>query len=148
MAEVTETTAQLAHPPRVTAFTRPFFDALREGRLATTRCRPGGHLTFPPKFVCPRCWSRDVEWFDLAGTGMLRTFTEVWAAPTPFAAEVPYLLGLVDLDEGVRLLARVDGGFDDHVLDERVEVVVRDGRPVPLFAFRRAEHQQFEEKRC
>lgn len=129
----------LPYPPRMTAVTRPFFDALRDERLATTRCRPGGHLTFPPKFVCPRCWSREVEWVDLAGTGLLRSLTEVWAAPTPFQHEAPYLLGIVDLDEGIRLLTRVAGCFDDHKHDEPVELVVREAQPVPLFAFRRSD---------
>jgi uncharacterized protein len=127
----------LAYPPRVTAFTRPFYDALAEGRLTTTRCRDCGRMTFPPKFACPHCWSREVGWESLAGTGTLRTFTEVWAAPGAFAAETPYLLGIVDLDEGLRCVARIDGSYDDHVPDERVEMVVRHAEPVPLFAFRR-----------
>lgn len=129
----------LAYPPRLTAVTRPFFDALAEGRLVTTRCRHCAHLTFPPKGICPRCWSEDVGFEEIPPTGVLRSFTEVWAAPAPFAPEAPYLLGIVDLDAGVRCAARVSGRFEEHVCDERVELHPQPATPAPLLSFRRAE---------
>ena len=93
-------TDTLAYPPRVTAFTATFWDGLREGKFRTTRCLRCRHITFPPKPVCPECWSDDLEWIDLSGRGILRSYTEVSAAPAIFAAEAPYVLCLVDLDEG------------------------------------------------
>ena len=128
----------LAYPPRVTRFTRPFWEALDAGRLTTTRCRACGHLTFPPRLLCPDCWGQDVEWTRLSGRGILHSFTEVWAAPGPFAAEVPYVLGLVDLEEGVRCLSRVDARYDDLRVDQPVVLAVRRARPVSLFEFRPA----------
>jgi uncharacterized OB-fold protein len=127
----------LPYPPRLTAVTRPFYDALAEGRLVTTRCRSCGHLTFPPKGICPHCWRDDVEFEQIAPTGTLRSFTEIHAAPAPFAQQAPYLLGIVDLDAGVRCAARVLGRFEEHVCDERVELCPQPATPVPLFAFRR-----------
>jgi hypothetical protein len=128
---------QLPYAPRLTAVTRPFYAALAEGRLVTTRCRACGHLTFPPKGVCPRCWGEEVTFEELAPTGVLRSFTEVWAAPAPFAPHAPYLLGIVDLDAGPRCAARVLGRFEEHVCDERMELSPQPAAPVPLFAFRR-----------
>jgi uncharacterized OB-fold protein len=127
----------LPYPPRLTAVTRPFYDALADNRLVTTRCRSCRHLTFPPKGICPRCWRDDVEFEEIAPTGVLRSFTEIHAAPGPFAQQAPYLLGIVDLDAGVRCAGRVLGRFEDHACDERVELCPQPATPVPLFAFRR-----------
>jgi len=125
----------LAYPPRVTEFTQPFWDRLAEGVLSTSRCRACGHMTFPPKPICPECWGREVEWVDLAGTGSLYSYTEVSAAPATFADEAPYVLCLVDLDEGVRCLSRVLARWDELRPDMRVRMVVRETAPVRLFDF-------------
>ena len=125
----------LAYPPRVTEFTRPFWDGLREGRFQTTRCTVCHHITFPPKPICPECWSEAVEWVDLRGVGSLRSYTEVHAAPAIFAAEVPYVLAIVDLDEGVRCLSRVLAPWDDLEPDMRVRVQIRQAEPTCLFDF-------------
>jgi uncharacterized protein len=127
------------YPPRMTAVTRPFYEALADGRLVTTRCRECGQLTFPPKGTCPHCWSQQVAFEEIAPTGVLRSFTEVWAAPAPFAGDVPYLLGIVDLDAGVRCAARVSGRFEDHECDERVQLAPQPATPAPLLAFRRVD---------
>jgi uncharacterized OB-fold protein len=129
----------LPYPPRLTAVTRPFYEALADGRLVTTRCRSCGRLTFPPKGICPRCWSDEVEFEEISPTGVLRSFTEIHAVPGSFAPQAPYLLGIVDLDAGVRCAARVLGRFEEHICDERVEMCPQPATPVPLFAFRRAD---------
>jgi uncharacterized protein len=126
----------LPYPPRQTPAMAPFWEALEDGRLTTTRCRSCNHLTFPPKVLCPACWERDLEWVGLAGRGRLASFTEVCVAPSYFAEEAPYVLGLVDLEEGVRVLSRVRSPFDELSVDQPVELVVRRARPVSLFEFR------------
>ncbi len=126
---------QLPYPPRVTDFTRPFWQGLREGELRTTRCLACGHHMFPPRFLCSRCWSEDVEWVRLRGTGLLRSYTEIWAAPRSFAADVPYVFGLVDLDEGLRCAARIRAGYDDLRPDLPVSFVPVPAEPEYLFAF-------------
>lgn len=126
---------ELAYPPRVTEFTRPFWDGLADGVLRTTRCDGCGHMTFPPKPICPDCWGKDVSWVDLSGRGVLYSFTEVSAAPATFAAEVPYVLCLVDLDEGVRCVSRILADWEDLQPGRRVRMVVRETSPVRLFDF-------------
>lgn len=126
---------QLAYPPRMTTFTAPFWDGLRAGRFQTTRCLECQHTTFPPKPVCPSCWSAKLEWITLRGTGLLRSYTEVCAAPLMFAEEAPYILCLVDLDEGVRCLSRIQAAWDDLRPDARVEVRFRKSEPAHLFEF-------------
>jgi uncharacterized OB-fold protein len=78
-----------------------------------------------------------VAFEEIAPTGVLHSFTEIHAAPARFASQAPYLLGIVDLDAGVRCAARVLGRFEEHVCDERVELCPQPATPVPLFAFRR-----------
>jgi uncharacterized OB-fold protein len=135
MQTTDDAAAHLAYPPRVTPFTTPFWDGLDEGVLRTTRCRDCSHMTFPPKPICPECWKSDLEWVDTSGRGTLYSYTEVSAAPATFADEAPYVLCLVDLDEGVRCVSRVLATWDELRPDMRVRLKVRDTAPVRLFDF-------------
>jgi uncharacterized protein len=88
-----------------------FFEHLREGRLTTTKCRKDGKLLWPPRTVCPVCHQADLEWIDLPATGRLYAFSAILAgAPLGMEADVPFSVGLVDLD-GVplRLFGRIEG---------------------------------------
>jgi hypothetical protein len=120
-------------PPRVTAFTKPFWDALAEGRLTTTRGVRSGKLTFPPKPFCPYDWGREIEWVTLSGRGTLYAQTVIHAAPAAFAHEAPIRNGIIDLEEGLRVAARLIG---EPRLDGPVEAVVLRYTDGPLFAFR------------
>ena len=96
----------LPYPPRMTDFTAPFWSALGQGRLTTTRCTSCGFLTFPPKIVCPECWCREVEYVTLSGRGRLASFTEICVPPAAFRHEAPYVIGIVDLEEVMSSLLR------------------------------------------
>ncbi|WP_433948322.1 Zn-ribbon domain-containing OB-fold protein [Brevundimonas diminuta] len=124
-----------AYPPRVTAFTRRFWDALAEGRLETTRCNGCDRLSFPPKPICPHCWSSDIGWTALSGRGRLYSRTVVHAAPAVFQPEAPYGVGVIDLDEGLRIATRVIGDPPPE-LDATVELVVLSYSDGPLYAAR------------
>jgi len=124
-----------AFPPRMTEFTRKFWQGLAGGRLETTQCEDCGRLSFPPKPFCPHCWSKRIVWAPLSGRGTLYSQTVVHAAPAAFEDEVPYRVGVVDLDEGVRIATRVLADRD-HALDTAVEIVVLNYRDGPLFAAR------------
>ncbi len=126
-----------SYPPRVSAFSLPFWTALNEGKWITSCCADCGRQTFPPKSVCPHCWSSNVIWSDLSDRGTLYSWTRIHSAPTAFADEAPYAVCIVDLDSGIRLACR---------LVERDDVTVAPGIPVeivvlayedgPLFAAR------------
>jgi uncharacterized protein len=126
---------KLAYPPRITAFTKTFWDGLAKQQFLTTKCNHCGELTFPPKPLCPGCWSKDLSWIELKGTGVLRSYTEVTAAPLMFAAEAPYVIALIDLDEGIRCMSRVLAPYDTLRPDMRVRVKVRVAEPSCLFDF-------------
>ena len=119
-------------PPRVSAFTKPFWNALAEGCLMTTRGKTSGRLTFPPKPFCPYSWEREIEWVELSGRGKLYSQTIIHAVPAAFVSEAPIRNGIVDLDEGMRVAARILG---EPALDAAMECVVLRYTDGPLFAF-------------
>ena len=123
-------------PPRVSAFTRPFWDALGEGRLITTACRGCGRLSFPPKPVCRECWSDAVDWRALQPSGVLYSFTRVHVVPRAFVADGLYDIGIVDLADRVRMMCRLMGELSHFALDVPVEMVVPMYDDGPLFAAR------------
>ena len=124
-----------AYPPRVTAFTQTFWSGLQNGECATTRCDACDKLAIPPKPICPHCWSTRLTWTPLSGLGRLYSQTVVHAGPTVFASEIPYRVGIVDLDEGVRLATRIIADTEP-ALDAAVEIVTLAYRDGPLFAAR------------
>ncbi len=111
-----------------------FYERLREGRLSTTRCRVDGELHWPPRVACPRCHGEDLEWLDLPESGRIYAFSAVLgAAPLGMESEVPYAVGLIDLDGApLRLFGRIEGrpwsalAIGDRVSVEAYEV--GDGR--------------------
>jgi len=124
-----------AFPPRMTEFTQRFWQGLAARRFETTKCEDCERLTFPPKPFCPHCWSKRVTWVSLSGRGKLYSQTVVHAAPLVFQDEVPYRVGIVDLDEGLRVATRVLADTQPE-LDTAVKIVVLNYRDGPLFAAR------------
>lgn len=88
-----------------------FYDRLREGRLSTTRCAKDALLHWPPRTACPQCHTEELSWVDLPERGRVYAFSAVLVgAPLGMEADVPFAVGLVDLD-GVplRLFGRIEG---------------------------------------
>jgi len=122
--------------PQLRGEERPFFTAAAEGRLAIQRCPECGQAVFFPRTVCPRCRRGSPEWIDAAGTGMLYSFSVVARSAIPgYSDEVPYVVALVELDEGVRLMANIVNVAPDEV---------RIGMPVRV-TFERRTHEAGEE---
>lgn len=108
-------------------------------RLAGTRCGNCGTHFFPRRQVCARCLSTHTETIPLSGGGVLYTFTIVYQSTPEFPT--PYVLGYVDLPEGVRVLAPLAGIEIDDVrigmpLDLRVEPVRTDAQGRTLLGYR------------
>ncbi|MBX9472542.1 Zn-ribbon domain-containing OB-fold protein [Microcella sp.] len=116
-----------------------FFDRLREHKLVFQRCAGCSHAVFPLRTVCPHCFGESLDLERAAGTGTVYSFTAQARASHPFfAADVPYTLVLVDLDEGVRVFANlVDCPPDDVSVGMPVEAVFDDVEPeLTLLRFR------------
>lgn len=90
--------------PLPTPVSRPFWDGLAEGRVRLQQCDACSHWVFYPRSRCNRCLSDQLTWHDVDGGATLHTFTVARQPTSPhFADEVPQLLAVVELAEGVRL---------------------------------------------
>ncbi len=76
-------------------------------RLVAGKCKGCGALSFPKAIVCPACLSQEIGTAHLASEGTLYSFATVHQAPRHWT--VPYHLGYVDLLDGIRVLAHVEG---------------------------------------
>ncbi|HEV2122756.1 MAG TPA: Zn-ribbon domain-containing OB-fold protein [Chloroflexota bacterium] len=97
--------ASLRALPQPDPVTQPYWDSLRRHALQLQRCNACGRFVFYPRAACPACLNGTLEWVPASGRGTLYTYTIVHRAPSPeFQAQTPYIVALVDLEEGVRLL--------------------------------------------
>jgi len=97
--------------PPITPETRPFWDGCASGELRYQVCGRCGTVQRLPRTRCASCHGDALEWRRSAGRGRILSHTTVYRAPTPaFRNDVPYVIALVDLDEGFRLMVNVAGG--------------------------------------
>ena len=92
---------------------------LREEKLMGSRCRKCGGLHLPPRPLCSHCGSADMEWAELKGKGTLAAFTAIAVGLSSLAEEGhdrnnPYCSGIVELEEGPRISARILGSDPKH----------------------------------
>lgn len=76
-------------------------------RLEAGKCTKCGFVAFPPRLVCPQCGNRKFEKTKLADSGTILTFTIIRVPPHQFEDQVPYAVGIAELDDGVRLTAQI-----------------------------------------
>lgn len=127
--------------PQVGPDMAPFFEAARRRQLVVQRCRGCAALRFPARDRCSGCLSREAEWVPVSGRGTVFSYAVMHQVYHPgFAAEVPYAVVLVALEEGPRLLTNVVGcAPGDLRIGMAVEVVFEDASPeVTLPKFRPA----------
>jgi len=97
--------------PTPTPETAPYWAAAAAtaGRLSIQRCRPCGRHYFYPRSFCPRCQSADVEWTDVSGRGRLISYVINYRPIPPADLDVPQVIALIELEEGVRMLTNIVG---------------------------------------
>jgi uncharacterized OB-fold protein len=93
--------------PSPTPDTLPFWEGLKRHELRIQRCRDCGRPYFYPRPFCPRCFSEDVEWFTASGRASLHTYQIIHRGPPSFAREAPYVLAVVELEEGPRMMTNL-----------------------------------------
>ena len=90
--------------------TKPYWDALNEGRLVIQQCAACGRLRHYPRPVCDACYSMQIAWRQVSGRGSVHSWTVAHHPFHPgFKTELPYVLATVDLEEGVRMIAQLRG---------------------------------------
>jgi hypothetical protein len=114
--------------------TEAFWTACEQHRLLVQHCKACGENQFYPRPFCLSCESNDLEWAETAGKGTIYSLTTIRMPVTP-ELPPPYLLALVDLDEGPRLLTNIVG-VDTATIGDRVELTWRAREnlpPLPVF---------------
>ena len=116
----------------------PYWNAARERRLVLRECKACGRKHFMPRAVCPHCWSDRLDWVESNGDGTVHSFSVVHRAPSQtFAANVPYVIAMIDLDDGPRMFANVIGlNALEVAIGDRVKLTFEDrgdGAMLPQF---------------
>jgi uncharacterized OB-fold protein len=123
--------------PDPDATQRPFFEAASRGELRYQRCPDCGHAQFYPRAVCTACGTTP-EWATASGRGRVHTFTVVRQNfAKPFRDELPYVVAMVELEEGVRMMTNItDCPAEDVHIGLAVEayaVECEEGLAVPFW---------------
>ncbi len=110
--------------------TKPFWEAAKLGRLVMQRCSLCGNWVFYPRELCPECFLPNLAWAQVSGRGRVYAFTVVHQAAPAFQSDTPYVLAVIQLDEGIRMLSNVVGCDPQDVrVDMMVEAVFESINP-------------------
>jgi uncharacterized OB-fold protein len=114
--------------PRIDEESRGYWEALVRHELYFQRCRDCATNRFPPRAVCPACLSSATEWVRASGRGTIHSFTVTHQNQAPgFRESLPYVLAVVELGEGPRMMTNVVGCAPDDVrIGMAVEVEFED----------------------
>ena len=124
--------------PVIQPWTREFWKATKKGNLLIQQCQECNSNIFFPKKVCPECWSGNLDWQEASGKAQVYTFTVMRDMVEPkFMGDLPYVIAMVDLEEGIRMTTRiVNCNPDDVEIGMNVEVVFEEVSPecsLPMF---------------
>ncbi len=116
---------------------------IAEEKLTAARCRNCGARWVPPRPICIACYSSNLEWIEVNGSGRLAAFTCIHIPPSSMAAQGygrkhPYCVGIVELDDGGRVDARIEGVDATH--PESIEI----GMPMKVKFLHRTVHGKAE----
>jgi hypothetical protein len=93
--------------PSIVGETRPYWESCRQGQLLIQKCDGCGEYQFYPRGICANCWSGEIKWVKASGKGTVWTFTVTYQNRTPGFDAGPYVLALVELEEGVRMFSNI-----------------------------------------
>jgi len=127
---------------------RPFTDIsyeqfLNEEKLMCSKCAKCGALFVPPRSICIRCYNTKMEWAQMKGKGKLVAFTCIAVGPPYMIKEGydrqhPYCSGVVELEEGVRVVARIEG------VNTNKPETIKVGTPLTVQFLHRAEGENLK----
>ncbi len=104
------------HLPIIDSDSRGFWEGCREGELRLQLCGACGRFRYAPKRLCPTCLSEEFEWRTVSGRGEVYTFTIEHHAYSPaWEGETPYVIAVIELEEGPRMMSRLVGCDPDAV---------------------------------
>ena len=86
-----------------------FYKFLEQGKLMAGKCVKCGKIHLPPRPLCDNCYSQQFSWQQISGWGKLLTYTVIHIAPVQFQALAPYAVGIVELENGLKIPGMIQG---------------------------------------
>lgn len=103
----------------------PMLAFLEKNQIPATKCKKCGTTSFPPRADCPNCRSNSVEWVPIDESCRLVTFTQVHFAPPAFQQDTPYMLGVAELNNGLRVFAPISSEVEGNALKPGLKLVLK-----------------------
>jgi uncharacterized OB-fold protein len=100
--------------PPDTEVSKPFWEGCREGKLQLQHCGECGKYQFYPRIVCSHCGAATLSWKAASGRGIIASFTVVRRGISE-AYTAPYIIALIDLAEGPRMMSSIVNANPDEV---------------------------------
>lgn len=94
---------------------RMYWEGIARGELLIQRCDACSRPVFYPRSICPHCFSDQLSWIAASGKGTIYAYTVVHQAFGAFAGDVPFIVAIVELEEGVRMMTRIIGSSRERV---------------------------------
>jgi len=92
-----------------------FYKFTRQGKLMAGKCLECGKMHLPPRPLCDNCYSTNFEWVEAPKNGKLLTYTVIHVAPAHFQNLAPYAVGIVELQNGLRIPGMIQGASQDQL---------------------------------
>jgi uncharacterized OB-fold protein len=119
--------------------TKKYWQELNNEKFMYQKCDDCHTSIFYPRVICPECLSESLSWHQASGQGKIYSFTVVYRTGDPrFKAETPYVVGLIELAEGIRVMGNIIGWEEPEALlvDQTVELEykkISEEYTLPLF---------------
>lgn len=114
--------------PIIDEDSRPYWEAARRHELSLPQCNDCGKFHFYPRNFCPHCKGQSLTWKAVSGKGKVYSYTVPRVPISPaYQDSVPYVVALVELDEGPRIMANIiDCQPEEVEIGAEVEVTFQD----------------------
>ncbi|MFD6440540.1 Zn-ribbon domain-containing OB-fold protein [Peribacillus sp. NPDC060186] len=115
---------------------KKFWEDLKEEKFMYQQCDDCNSPIFYPRVVCPNCMSENLNWHQASNDGKIYSFTVVYKSTNPaFKENVPYIVGLIDLAEGIRVMGNIVGIDDPEALQIGQPVKIEFNKVTDEFTF-------------
>ena len=114
--------------PEIQPWSKEFWKGTKEKKLLIQACKDCGSKIFYPRKYCPECWSSQLFWVEASGRAKIFSYSITYTGvEEPFYDDLPLVLALVDLEEGVRMMTNIVNCRPEEVnIGMDVEVMFRD----------------------
>ena len=95
-------------------------------RLEAGKCNKCGYIAFPPRLICPECGTREFSMFNLKAQGTVLTYTVIEVAADEFATQTPFVIAIIETDEGARMTVQiVDCDPGEVEIGKKIKLILR-----------------------